>query len=132
MERRDRDNLDSQALSLTLRLLNHLPLIFAAVPSLAVGYFVAIPLKQEYYVAWVCALSLCTFLVYGWDKLAAVKTWRRTPEASLHALAFAGGWIGAIAGRSIFRHKTQKAIFTVLIIAAASMHAGAVWFFYFK
>lgn len=56
-------------------------------------------------------LNLFTLLMYGKDKWAAKRQWRRTPEKTLHLLAFIGGWPGAILGQTLFRHKTQKQSF---------------------
>lgn len=73
------------------------------------------------------ALSLVTFLVYGWDKRQARLSGRRVPEARLHALALAGGFVGAWLGMRVFRHKTRKIGFTVVMVLAAAVHAGAWW-----
>jgi uncharacterized membrane protein YsdA (DUF1294 family) len=46
----------------------------------------------------------------------------------LHGLALVGGVVGAWAGRLVFRHKTQKAVFTVVLVAASVIWAAiAVW-----
>ena len=109
-------------------MLKNLPLALTALPGLATGYVVAFVLGRDYYAAWLATLTVWTFLTYGWDKLAAIRKWWRTPEGTLHALAVAGGFIGATLARTIFRHKTQKPIFTVIIITAALIHATASWF----
>ena len=66
-----------------------------------------------------------TFLLYGWDKLQARRAARRVPEVHLHALALLGGFGGAFAGMQLFRHKTQKPVFRVVLFLAALLHAGA-------
>lgn len=53
-------------------------------------------------------LSAVTFLAYGFDKRAAELGNWRTPESTLHLLAFLGGWPGALAAQRVFRHKTVK------------------------
>lgn len=57
---------------------------------------------------WFVLVNVLTLLVYGGDKLAAVKAWRRVPEVTLLAFGFVGGWPGAMLGQQLFRHKTQK------------------------
>ncbi|NOT28908.1 MAG: DUF1294 domain-containing protein [Planctomycetes bacterium] len=71
------------------------------------------------------ALSAATFVLYGWDKLQAKRGTRRVPEARLHGMALLGGFSGAWLGRIVFRHKTQKPVFTLVLGAAALLHAAA-------
>ena len=56
-------------------------------------------------------VSFLTFFFYGWDKLAAKKSWQRTPELTLHWLSLLGGWPGAMYGQQLFRHKSYKPSF---------------------
>jgi uncharacterized membrane protein YsdA (DUF1294 family) len=53
-------------------------------------------------------MSAALFLLYGRDKAAARRGGRRTPEVTLHLLALAGGWPGALLAQRVFRHKTKK------------------------
>lgn len=55
--------------------------------------------------------SALTFLVYAADKSAARNDRRRTPEDTLHLLALAGGWPGAMLAQQLLRHKSTKASF---------------------
>ena len=70
------------------------------------------------FLAWIVGWSVPAFAMYGIDKRQAQLDGWRVPEAVLHGLALVGGVIGAWAGRAVFRHKTQKPIFTVVLIAA--------------
>ncbi len=63
-------------------------------------------------------VSLATFYVYGIDKESAVQGTQRVPEATLHLLEFLGGWPGALAAQSYYRHKTIKASFQSGYLAA--------------
>lgn len=76
------------------------------------------------YPALLTAASVVTFAAYGWDKRAAASHRERVPEVVLHALALAGGFAGGWLGRSLFRHKTRKPSFT-LVLAAATLAHGA-------
>ena len=67
---------------------------------------------------WFLLSSLLTWLIYGADKLAARKAWRRVPETTLLVLGLAGGWPGAILGQQCFRHKTQKQPFKTYFIVS--------------
>ena len=53
-------------------------------------------------------LSAATFIAYTADKSAAAKNSWRTPESTLHTLALAGGWPGALLAQQFLRHKSTK------------------------
>jgi uncharacterized membrane protein YsdA (DUF1294 family)/cold shock CspA family protein len=57
------------------------------------------------------AMSAVTFLAYAADKSAASRGARRTPESTLHAMALACGWPGALVAQQALRHKSSKAEF---------------------
>ena len=65
----------------------------------------------EWLIGMYVAMSLCTLLVYGWDKLAARANKPRIPESYLHMLALLCGWPGGWVGQKLSRHKTVKASF---------------------
>lgn len=54
------------------------------------------------------ALSAASFILYGLDKRAARRGDARLSERSLHVLALAGGWPGALLGQQVWRHKSIK------------------------
>lgn len=56
-------------------------------------------------------LSVLTFASYAVDKAAARSGAWRTPEKTLHLLALAGGWPGALLAQQWLRHKSTKAGF---------------------
>jgi uncharacterized membrane protein YsdA (DUF1294 family)/cold shock CspA family protein len=57
------------------------------------------------------ALSAATFIAYAADKAAAASGSWRTPESTLHLLAVAGGWPGALLAQQWLRHKSTKTEF---------------------
>lgn len=61
----------------------------------------------EFFIYYLIAINIITFIVYGIDKLKAKKGWWRIPETTLLLLALIGGSIGALAGMTFWRHKTQ-------------------------
>ena len=69
------------------------------------------------------ALSLITFLDWGYDKLQAKANGWRISERSLFVLILVGGAFGALAGMQLFRHKTRKPPFPILVPAACVLHA---------
>ena len=52
--------------------------------------------------------NLIVFWVYGLDKGKAGKGSRRISEKTLLLMTYVGGGLGAWAGGTYFRHKTQK------------------------
>ncbi len=65
-----------------------------------------------YYLLLINATSVLTMMI---DKKKARLRKRRTSEGTLFLLALFGGSLGIYAGMMIFRHKTTKKKFTVLI-----------------
>ena len=60
-------------------------------------------------------LNLLTFLLYGLDKYKAIRQEWRIPERALLLMAFMGGAFGALSAMRIFRHKTRKGRFRLMI-----------------
>lgn len=73
--------------------------------------------------------SVITFIAYAVDKSAASQGNWRTPESTLHLLALAGGWPGALLAQQLLRHKSAKAEFRVTFWATVILNiAGFMWF----
>lgn len=71
-------------------------------------------------------LSAGLFALYGRDKAAARRGGRRTPELTLHLLALAGGWPGALLARRVFRHKTKKQPFRTVFWCTVVVNCAAL------
>ncbi|HAU5676084.1 DUF1294 domain-containing protein [Citrobacter europaeus] len=102
----------------------YLLLIFAATGCIFTSY----PL-----IIWFLIANILTLAMYGADKMAARRAWRRVPESTLLLFGVVGGWPGAIAGQQIFRHKTQKQPFKTYFIISVIVNVsviGAVYHFY--
>jgi uncharacterized membrane protein YsdA (DUF1294 family)/cold shock CspA family protein len=69
--------------------------------------------------------SLVTLLAYAMDKAAAERGAWRTPESTLHALALAGGWPGALLAQQFLRHKSSKAEFRSVFWVTVVLNVGA-------
>lgn len=71
-------------------------------------------------------INLLTFFIYGADKFAARKGWQRVPEKNLLLFGVLGGWIGALAGQQLFRHKTLKQPFRTWFMLSIVLNIGIV------
>ena len=95
-----------------------------AIPAFVVVYVaVAAVWKLPSWVAgFYLVMGAATFIAYAADKSAAASGWWRTPEGTLHALALAGGWPGALLAQQILRHKSTKAEFRRLFWATVLLN----------
>jgi uncharacterized membrane protein YsdA (DUF1294 family) len=94
------------------------------------GYFPALDWVQS----WLAAITVITFLTYGYDKLVAGSGATRVPEKVLLTLAFAGGTVGAILGMRLFHHKTSKGSFLerFWMVVAVQMVVVAGWYTFLR
>lgn len=75
-------------------------------------------------------MSLLTFMVYAYDKLAARAGRRRIPERDLLLLGFCFGWPGAWLGQQLLRHKSSKGSFLWRYWISVGLHLmllGLAW-----
>jgi uncharacterized membrane protein YsdA (DUF1294 family) len=99
------------------------PALYGSLIAAAAAFLLLWLLGLSVFVAWIVGWSIPAFAMYGIDKRQAQLHGWRVPEAVLHGLALSGGVIGAWAGRAAFRHKTQKPIFLVVLVAASIIWA---------
>ena len=69
-------------------------------------------------------LSGLTFLVYAADKSSARAGARRISESTLHLLALAGGWPGALVAQQVLRHKSSKTSFLAVYWATVALNCA--------
>lgn len=89
-----------------------------------------LPLVQ-YLLIYLASISLVTFLLFVFDKAAAVAGWRRVPEKVLFFFALLGGSIGAIVAMETVRHKTKKASFFGVLALILLLQIGVVGGLYY-
>ena len=71
-------------------------------------------------------LSFVSYIVYALDKSAARRSAWRIPENTLHILALAGGWPGALLAQSVLRHKTIKRSFRIVFWLTVVLNLAAL------
>ena len=82
-------------------------------------------------VLWLLAWSGAGFILSGFDKAIAGKGGLRVPERILLAGALLGGAAGLLAGMKVFRHKTRKAGFQ-LVLTLIIVIQVALWHFFLR
>lgn len=73
------------------------------------------------------SLNAIALLLYGYDKRQAIVGGIRIPEATLHIVALLGGSPGALLGQELFRHKTRKRAFRLVLVAIFLLQAGLIY-----
>lgn len=68
--------------------------------------------------------SLLAFVMYAWDKSAAVSGRWRTQESTLLLIGLVGGWPGALLAQKVLRHKSRKRSFQVIFWATVLINIG--------
>jgi uncharacterized membrane protein YsdA (DUF1294 family) len=86
----------------------------------------ALGARWPWWIAWLCAINAATFLLYSYDKRAAIARWWRVPERLLHVQALLGGSPLAIVAQRLFRHKTIKGRFQAVMWLIVVVQAGAL------
>lgn len=74
--------------------------------------------------------NVIVFLIYGMDKKRAKEHRWRVSEKFLIAIAFLLGGSGALLSMWVFRHKTQKNWFVVLITLA--ILSNGIWIYFMR
>jgi uncharacterized membrane protein YsdA (DUF1294 family) len=107
----------------------------SVVALLVTGALVAplVWLKLPPILAWLLPINVVTFSAYALDKRAARRQAFRTPEATLHLLAFVGGIPAALFAQQALRHKTQDRAFQWVTTGVVVLQTllGALFFMRF-
>ena len=72
-------------------------------------------MEKEFLIIYLIFINLLSFVLFAVDKHKAKKKAYRIRESVLLFTAFTGGALGALLSMLIFRHKTQKIKFTLLV-----------------
>ncbi|MFK7108070.1 DUF1294 domain-containing protein [Flavobacterium oreochromis] len=66
---------------------------------------------MKFILLYLISISSVTFILFGIDKLLAIKNKRRIPEKDLLIFSLIGGALGGLLGMIIFNHKISKGSF---------------------
>lgn len=92
------------------------PYLIFAVISLIFGASIFFYASQymESIIAYLLAINIMTFVLYGYDKYISKGERLRVPEVNLQTLALLGGSPSALFAQKFFRHKTLKGSFQII------------------
>ena len=90
-------------------------------------------IKMPFVLALLLLINLITFSVFGYDKQLAKNRKNRISERSLFLLMLFGGTIGGLLAMLVFRHKTKKTsfklmVFGIILIQLAPLYFGLDYF----
>lgn len=74
------------------------------------------------FIIWYVSASLITFCAFYFDKKYSVKNQSRVSENNLHTLELIGGWPGALIASQLFRHKTSKLSYQIVLWSIILIH----------
>ena len=77
--------------------------------------------------AYLIAINVTTFVMYGYDKFVSGTGKLRVPEKLLHVLALLGGSPAGLMAQKVFRHKTVKGSFQLAYWAIVILQVGLLW-----
>ena len=66
---------------------------------------------KKIFIIYIIIINLITFVIFGIDKLLAIKNKRRISEKTLLMFSFLGGCFLELVSMFIFKHKTRKVKF---------------------
>ena len=73
-------------------------------------------------------INAFTFLCFGYDKELARKNKWRIPERTLFFLVLVGGTIGGLVAMQVFRHKTSKISFILVVYGILILQLVLLYF----
>ena len=105
--------------------------LFALGAILLIGFILFLWLQWNLYPLWLVVSSIVAFFFFRYDKGQAQRTGaQRVPEVVLLALVLVGGVLGGATGMYMRpRHKTQKPIFVLALLAGAAIQAYSLYAF---
>lgn len=72
--------------------------------------------------AYLIIINILSFILYGIDKLKAIKKKEKISEKALILIGILGGSIGSLIGMNLFRHKTKKLKFIISLPLILIIH----------
>ena len=93
---------------------------------ISLAFYVHMQTGLHLFYGWFIFANALLFISFGFDKKAAGKGWRRTPESTFLWMAFLGAFPALFAGRKVFRHKTMKKEFIWPMWALFVLQIGVV------
>jgi len=85
---------------------------------------------ENIWIRYFLTANIVSFALFGLDKIQARTGGRRIPENILHIASLLGGPIGALIGMHLFRHKTRKLRFQIILAGLIFVQVLVILLFY--
>jgi len=92
-----------------------------------VGFLGWLKIRLMPLLAYLFAVNVVVFVLYGIDKLCALVKCLRVPEKLLHILALLGGSPMALLGQHLFNHKVSKEHFLVVYWIIVAVQVALIY-----
>lgn len=93
---------------MSIRFRNHIWFSLLGFGAAAILFFLLTATTDwHWFFNWLISISVVAFVFYGIDKSLSKTKATRIPEVVLHLLSLAGGFVGALLGVLVFRHKSN-------------------------
>lgn len=86
---------------------------------------------MEYLAPFSVTMCVLSFVLFGFDKVAAVFHRRRIPEGILLLSGLFFGAFGSLTGMVVFKHKTRKVAFYIGIPVILFIQLGILYYLFF-
>lgn len=87
---------------------------------------------RSFFILYLIIMNLMSLLLFGIDKRRARNKLWRIPESTLLGISLLGGSLGSILGMSLFRHKTKKKKFTILVPICLLINLYLIYYIYIQ
>lgn len=83
---------------------------------------------MKLFLLYLLSINVISFILFGYDKLLAIKNKRRIPEKELFTVATIGGAFGGMFAILVFNHKLSKVFFMWRFIFIFIVNIVGVYF----
>lgn len=105
---------------------------YSLIVIVGIGIFIALNFYTQFnkLANYFIAINCAVLLIFAYDKMIAGKKNTRVPEIVLYTIAVIGGSIGLLLGMRLFRHKTRKGSFQIVLTLIVLIQTWLVAYYF--